>query len=45
MFATYTQAPARALENLRNTGHFSWYLVPILAPCGCFYCFYFAFCE
>jgi len=29
--ATYTQASARALENLRNTHHFGWYLVPILA--------------
>ncbi|MHB8894048.1 MAG: hypothetical protein ACYC99_02570 [Candidatus Geothermincolia bacterium] len=31
MFATYTQASARALENLRNPSHFAWYLVPILA--------------
>ena len=31
MFATYTQASARALENLRSPSHFGWYLIPILA--------------
>jgi len=31
MLPAYTEASRQALENLRNTGHFGWYLVPILA--------------
>jgi hypothetical protein len=31
LLAAYTQASTQALENLRNTGHFGWYLIPILA--------------
>lgn len=30
MFASYTQASVKALENLRNTGHFGWYLVLVI---------------
>ncbi len=31
MYPVYTQASMKALENLRNTHNFSWYLVPLLA--------------
>lgn len=31
MIPLYTEASMKALENLRDTGHFGWYLVPILA--------------
>jgi hypothetical protein len=31
VLGVYTRASQQALDNLRNTGHFSWYLVPMLA--------------
>lgn len=31
MLAAYTEASARAVNNLRSASHFQWYIVPILA--------------